>query len=427
MAVIKWEKKWFIIFTLSTLSRSKLIEYYIQQEQDGESFYIGDLSQLQLLYDQWVTMLPRVEPFYAIKCNPNPQVIEYLSKMPKIGFDCASSSELSLALNLDMPEDKIIYANPCKGIPHLKFAKDNGIKMMTFDNESELLKIKDIYPNAELVIRIMVEEFGSSCSFKEKFGASIKDAQKLLLSAKNLGCKVIGVSFHVGSGCKNPDAYYHAIKNCRQLFDFAKDELNFEFHLLDLGGGFSGLDKKDSPESGTMFENSAAKIKEALEEYFPESFNSGSRGLRIIAEPGRYFAQRVFTLAISISSKKLLSNGNQVISSDESNQQVDKIMYYVNEGLYSAFNNIIFDHAIPKPQAVYTQDRLWIIDDNHENVYNSVIWGPTCDGFDCISRELELPQLEVGDWIIFDNFGAYTMAASSTFNGFSVAPIHWIH
>ena len=369
-------------------------------------------------------MLPRVEPFYAIKCNPNPQLIEYLSKLPNIGFDCASSSELSLALNLDMPEDKIIFANPCKGIPHLKYAKEHGIKMMTFDNESELLKVKNTFPEAELVIRIMVEEFGSTCSFKEKFGASMKDAEKLLLSAKNLGCKVIGISFHVGSGCKNPNAYYCAIKNCRQLFDYAKDELNYDFHLIDIGGGFSGLDTKESSESSTLFENTAGKIKEALDEFFPENFSSGKR-LRIIAEPGRYFAQRVFTLAVSISSKKLLSNGSQVISSDDAYQQVDKIMYYVNEGLYSAFNNVIFDHALPKPQAVYSQDRICILNDNQENVYNSVIWGPTCDGFDCITKDLELPQLDVGDWVIFENFGAYTMAASSSFNGFPITKICW--
>ena len=411
--------RWFIIFPLSTLSRSKLIEYYIQQEQDGESFYIGDLSQLEPLYNQWVDLLPRVEPFYAIKCNPNPQLVECLSKMPKMGFDCASSAELSLALNLDTPEDKIIYANPCKGLSHLKYAKEHGIRMMTFDNESELLKIKTHYPEAELVIRIMVEEFGSSCSFKEKFGASLKDAEKLLQVSKSLAMKVIGVSFHVGSGCKNPNAYYHAIKNCRQLFDFAKDELNYEFHFLDLGGGFSDLG------NNSMFMKSASAIKEGLEEFFPEDYVSDGR-LRIIAEPGRYFAQKIFTLVVSISSKKLLCNGSQVTSADDPNTQVDKVMYYVNEGLYSGFNCVIFDHAVPKAAAVYRKEALLVLDENIECVYNSVIWGPTCDGIDCISRELELPTLEVGDWIVFDNFGAYTMAASSSFNGFPPSKILWV-
>ena len=413
-----------IIFTLSTLSRSKLIENYIHHEYDGESFYIGDLSQLQIQYNQWVQLLPRVEPFYAIKCNPNPQLVEYLSKLPNIGFDCASQAELSLALNLDTPEDKIIYANPCKGIKHLRFAKENGIKMMTFDNESELVKIKNIFPEAELVLRIRVEEFGSVCSFKEKFGASVRDGEKLLSIAKSMGMNVIGISFHVGSGCKNPNAFYYAIKDCRELFDYAKEELSFDFRLLDLGGGFSDLEKKELDQA-TLFEKITTAIKEGLDEFFPENLYQDR--LRVIAEPGRYFAAKVFTLAVNVSSKKLLSHENQVLSIDDEDQQVEKIMYYINEGLYSAFNCIIFDHTEIKPTAVFINNKLQIIDDIFEHVYKSVIWGPTCDGFDCVSRELELPQLEVNDWIIFENFGAYTMAASSAFNGLPLTKIHWMN
>jgi ornithine decarboxylase len=369
-------------------------------------------------------MLPQVEPFYAIKSNPNPQLLEYLSKLPNMGFDCASLSELSSALNLEIPPDKIIYANPCKGIKHIRFAKENGVKMMTFDNEAELIKIKDIYPEAELVIRIMVEEFGSTCSFKEKFGASIKDAEKLLKIAKSLSLDVIGVSFHVGSGCKNPNAYYQALKNCRQVFDYAKEELNYDLYLLDIGGGFSDLEIKKSPDESTLFERVTTTINQGIEDFFSEGSIDHTR-LRIIAEPGRYFSQKVFTLATSISSKKLLCNGQQIVSSDENRSHAEKIMYYINQGVYSAFNNIIFDHYIPKPKAVYTKETLIILDDTLESVYNSTIWGPTCDGIDYISKEIELPELDVGDWLIFDNFGSYTMAASSNFNGFPQTTIYW--
>jgi len=45
------------------------------------------------------------------------------------------------------------------------------------------------------------------------------------------------------------------------------------------------------------------------------------------------------------------------------------------------------------------------------------IWGPTCDGLDCIVNECQLPEMDIGEWIIFRNMGAYTMAAASCFNG----------
>ena len=60
-------------------------------------------------------------------------------------------NEIETVLNLGVPPDRIIYANPCKVISHLKFAADKGVEMMTFDSESELHKIKEHFPGARLV------------------------------------------------------------------------------------------------------------------------------------------------------------------------------------------------------------------------------------------------------------------------------------
>ena len=49
--------------------------------------------------------------------------------------------------------------------------------------------------------------------------------------------------------------------------------------------------------------------------------------------------------------------------------------------------------------------------------YESSVWGPTCDGMDCILKSTKLPMHEVGEWLYFKDMGAYTVAAASTFNG----------
>jgi ornithine decarboxylase len=305
---------------------------------------------METLYNQWITLLPRVDPFYAIKCNPNPDFVESLSKLPRIGFDCASSAEIAMALNLGMPQSQIIFANPCKGISHLKFARENRVKMMTFDTEGELLKIKNFFPESDLIIRLLVEDLAAAYCFKEKYGASLKDAEKLLRIAKDLSLNVIGVSFHVGTDCQNPSTFYNAIKDCRTIFNFAKEEMDYRFKILDLGGGFS--DNGNPTEGETLFERTCATINEALNVYFPED------SIRIIAEPGKYFVQRVFSLAVSVINKKLLANDSQVFSTDEASVQVEKIMYYINEGLFSAF--LAFTHQGPKPSAVFTKGRLHV-------------------------------------------------------------------
>lgn len=65
------------------------------------------------------------------------------------GFDCASREEIRKVLSLGVHPSRIVYANPTKKQSHLKYAAAVGVDLMTFDNEYELYKVKDLYPNAK--------------------------------------------------------------------------------------------------------------------------------------------------------------------------------------------------------------------------------------------------------------------------------------
>jgi ornithine decarboxylase len=66
------------------------------------------------------------------------------------GFDCASKAEIQTILNNKLVDpSRIIYANPCKTRSFIKFAADQNVKLMTFDNEEELLKIIGLHENPE--------------------------------------------------------------------------------------------------------------------------------------------------------------------------------------------------------------------------------------------------------------------------------------
>jgi ornithine decarboxylase len=51
------------------------------------------------------------------------------------------------------------------------------------------------------------------------------------------------------------------------------------------------------------------------------------------------------------------------------------------------------------------------------------VWGPTCDAIDCVARAARLPAMQVGDWMRFEEMGAYTRCAASRFNGFEVSGV----
>ena len=50
--------------------------------------------------------------------------------------------EIKAVLDLGVSVDRIIYANPCKQVSHIKYAARVGVATMTFDNAAELLKVQ---------------------------------------------------------------------------------------------------------------------------------------------------------------------------------------------------------------------------------------------------------------------------------------------
>ncbi|CAL8299184.1 unnamed protein product [Boreogadus saida] len=187
---------------------------------------------------RWARALPRVTPFYAVKCNNSISVLRTLASLG-CGFDCASKAEIQQIESLGVAPSRIIYANPCKQASQIKYASAHGVQKMTFDSEVELLKVARCHENAKLVLRIATDDSNSVCPLSVKFGATLKGCRGLLQRAKELSLDVIGVSFHVGSMCRDPATYTQAISDARCVFDMA-EEFGYKMSLLDIGGGFPG-------------------------------------------------------------------------------------------------------------------------------------------------------------------------------------------
>ena len=128
----------------------------------------------------------------------------------------------------------------------------------------------------------------------------------------------------------------------------------------------------------------------------------------------------------------------------------DDFAYYINDGVYGAFNNLLFDHATVRPRklrdaisphhqvvevvhgegenALRTIEVVEVERDHpqDENLYSSTVFGPTCDSMDVLSRGVLLPKMDIGDWMYFQNMGAYTSAAASSFNGFPTTDTFYV-
>lgn len=389
-------------------------------EANGENaFFVADLSEVYRQHLRWMRALPRIVPFYAVKCNPDPYVLQLLAALGT-GFDCASNGEIEAVLKLGINPARIIYANPCKAASFVRHAAAHNVGMTTFDNMDELDKMKRFHPGCKLVVRILTDDSKSACQLGLKFGAPLESVPRLLERARELELDVVGVSFHVGSGCYDPDSFRDAVYRARRAFEMGK-EAGYTFDLLDVGGGF-GHDN---------FEMVASVLGPAIDRYFPdEDFAPGGKevtgrvnGLRIIAEPGRFYVHSAFALATNIIAARRGEPSPIGAVVEAVTPTKPQVMYYQNDGLYGSFNCVIFDHVTVHPKVLTLHQEFVYRPDlpspgMEGEMQACSVWGPTCDSIDCVRENVMLPKgLEVGDWLVYENMGAYTICAASTFNG----------
>ena len=372
-----------------------IINDFLENNQSEQAFYIINLGALLNSYTIWNKLLPNVHPYYAVKCNPNPVILDALASLG-CNFDCASENEMKMVIEITKDPSRIIFANPCKMSSQIRYARANDVDLMTFDCEEELYKIKLYHPYAKLVLRLAVDDSKSRCKFNKKFGCKLAQVEELLNIVKILKLDVIGFSFHVGSGCSSADTFYDAIYECRKACDIA-ERVGIDISVIDIGGGFPGLDRE------IKFEDIARRINDSITEFFSEK-----TAIQFISEPGRYFAEISHTLVLNVIGKKNIID-------EETGEKI--IVYYLNDGIYGSFGCIYFDHNNPV---------VLPFNERNNELHKSRLFGPTCDSIDLISNDIMLPELAIGEWVYVENFGAYTVASSSNFNGFKTNVFKYI-
>lgn len=400
----------------------------LNQPDAPSSLFVCSVGEIVNRWLLWHTVLPEVTPFYAVKCNPDKALVSSLAALGA-GFDCASAEELKLVTqDFGLNGDRVIFANPCKFYEHVQYAESAGIDLMTLDTIDELHKIVAYHPRAKLVIRLMVDDSQSLMPFSVKFGVNEDEVKELLKACSAAGADVHGFAFHVGSGCLSASAYESALKTARNAFD-AAIALGFNPRLLDIGGGFSG-----SEDDVVPFSTVAATIRPLLRSLFP--------GIKVIAEPGRFFAAKPYSFAVTINTTrvrfrslaqlKIVNTVSCALDKDDvartesllvpspacsvssDSEIVKEVLYYLSDGVYGAFNSVVMDHHHPMPLLDPRSAQKGLARTPTER---SCLFGPTCDSLDVIASDVSLPLLARGEHLWFKSHGAYTLAASSNFNG----------
>jgi ornithine decarboxylase len=330
--------------------------------------WIYDKPALLEQANKWFTQIPWIKPYYAVKSNPLPYILDDLMNYKNIGLDVASLKETDLALKYTNIENTI-YTNS-HTIPN----EINNYNIKVVDS---LCELEMLYKNkimCPLLIRMNSGVNSATINLNSKFGATRHEAYDIVNLAENYGYEIKGVSFHIGSGGTYSrkeafqTAYYiNALPVLKYIQLFNKEKL-----ILNIGGGF--LYNTD--------------LIDALgwTQILP---------FKMIAEPGRYFSEpshHLLTQVIAITSKGI----------------------FLDNGVYHELNCFHRDHwTMPKLVHCISNGKI-------NDIYkwkSSVIFGPTCDSYDTLGTQSFPEDIEVGDWILLPNMGAYTNAGMVEFNG----------
>jgi ornithine decarboxylase len=353
------------------------------RQKYSRPFLIVDTAIVRAKARRFRAAMPRVQPHYAVKANPDRRVLKVLAE-EGVGFEIASVGELDLLLGLGVAAAEVLFSNPVKARDAIAYAAAKGVEWFVIDSLDELRKVHEVKPDAKLYLRIAAPNIGSDWPLSGKFGAGVADAREIVAAAARLGADLAGVTFHVGSQCRNPENWRVALEKSRVLFD-QMIKAGLKPRLLNIGGGFPVRHVKPIPSIELIGE----VVNEGLKAFPPE--------VHVVAEPGRYlvsdagyFVCRVLGTASRAGKRWMHWDAGMFGGIIET-----------TEGLKYRIRT---DRSGP--------DASW------------TVGGPTCDSVDIVLREEPLPSdLQEGDFIYICNAGAYTTAYASQFNGFALPEV----
>ena len=331
---------------------------------------------------------------YAVKCNPEPRVLRALWAGGVRHFDCASLAEVALVRKL-LPAAEVHFMHPVKSRPAIREAFDvYGVADFAFDSADELAKILQETvpvglvgdpPVLGLFVRLALPKGGAVYDLSGKFGVPLDEAAELLHAARPHAAR-LGIAFHVGSQCLEPDVYARAMA----LAGEAIASCGVPVDIVDVGGGFPVSYPDMAPPALADYIAAIAAGVAAL-----------PGGVRLWAEPGRALVAGGGSVVVQVQ----LRRGDTL---------------YVNDGVYGNLSDAgALGFRFPARRI-----RFGEAGDPGEQLADFSLFGPTCDSADRMGGPFRLPvDMREGDGVELGQLGAYGACLRTGFNGFGRADL----
>lgn len=333
---------------------------------------------------------------YAVKANSNLAVLNLLARLGS-GFDIVSGGELERVLAAAGDPAKIVFSGVGKTDAEMRAALVAGIHCFNVESETELERLNDVAGAlgrvAPVSLRVNPDVDAGTHPYiatglkQSKFGIPIEQAAALYRRVQQLAhLRIEGVACHIGSQLTELAPFTEALARVVQLVaELAAQGVTLKH--IDLGGGLGIRYNDEHPPEPADY------VRALLEKLDGE----GTRGLRVMIEPGRAI---VGNAGLLLTRVLYLKNGE-----DRNFAIVDAAMNdLVRPALYDAWHDIT-PAAADQPRDLKRYD----------------VVGPVCESGDFLGRDREL-GLAPGDLLAVVSAGAYGAVMASNYNTRPRAP-----
>ena len=330
---------------------------------------------------------PAVRHSVAIKTMPHPQMLAHLSARG-FGLEAASIEEVRMALRSGAAPSELIFDSPVKTRAEIAWCHDNLPGALLNANSIAELERYPREPAFQVGLRINPElSTGAPSAFdvsgdRSKFGVPIRTHRAEIIEA----CVAAGVTalhMHIGSQVPTADAHLEAVE---RLVDLAKeiDAIRTEqrdprrMRTLDIGGGIR------SEIEGTAV---MRRYGERLQADHSDLFDYDVR-----TEFGQWVHANAGWAATRIESVE-----DRAVAMAFVHLGAD----YFMRDTYGETGADRYGFAVVRPDG-----RIELPGDGPVQPYDIV--GPLCFAGDVLARDLALPLLTEGDWLVISDTGANT-------------------
>lgn len=366
----------------------KELEWYY-----GDAFYLLDINAFQKNYLEFLETFRRKYPktniAYSYKTNYIPKICECVNSMGGYA-EVVSAMEYELALKVGVPPERIIFNGPYKSQTNIEKAMFNG-SIVNLDSWYEVPFVL----NAAKKLSYRDHLIGIRCNFDigtdktSRFGFDVEGEQfrqaiTTINNSKN--CRVAGLHCHFSTPHRSLASYY---LRTRRMLELCTEQFGSSHPLfIDIGGGFFGKMDPGLQEQFSVSIPDYNEYAEVISSQFAEGFPP-DRGPELIVEPGTAIVSDVMKFVTKVIDIKTVRSKSYAL-------------------VTGSVHNI-------KPSFSDIKLPIQIISQSYSSATNSApvklntvdIVGYTCMEKDCLYKDYQ-GELSPGDYIIFDNAGAYT-------------------